>query len=142
MRWTEQQLHDWQGAQSRLAQQVGPGPIASPAPSQTAKRPKYGNRKVTDAEGNEHASTKQFRRWQVLELRQRAGEIRSLRREVPYALVVNGVLICRYIADHVYEEGAATIVEDVKSEATRGIQLYRVKKLLMKACHNIDIREV
>lgn len=106
------------------------------------KRPKYGNRKVTDANGDEHASTKQFRRWQELQLRERAGEIRHLRREVPFALVVSGVLVCTYIADHVFEEGAATIVEDVKSPQTRKKPEYRIKLKLMQAIHGIQIREV
>lgn len=110
--------------------------------STKSARPKYGNRKVTDAEGNVHDSSKEHRRWQVLVLRERAGEIRSLRRQVPYALVVNGVLVCQYIADAVYEEGAATIVEDTKSDITRKKDSYRIKHKLMQAIHSIQIREV
>lgn len=107
-----------------------------------AKPPKYGNRKVTDAEGNVHDSTKEFRRWQELELRERAGEISDLRRHVPYALVVNGILICSYEADAVYRDGAALIVEDTKSEPTRKKREYRIKVKLMAAIHGIQVREV
>lgn len=107
-----------------------------------AKPPKYGNRKVVDATGAVHDSTKEFRRWQVLELRQRAGEIRSLRRQVPYALVVNGVLVCTYIADFDYIEGEAPITEDVKSEPTRKLAAYRIKRKLFAALYGRDIREV
>lgn len=106
------------------------------------KRSKYGNVKVTDAAGAVHDSTKEFRRWQVLELRERAGEIRSLRRQVPYALVVDGFLICQYIADFVYVEGEAAIVEDCKSPPTRIKPEYRIKAKLMQAIHKIQIREV
>lgn len=107
-----------------------------------AKRPKYGNRKVVDATGAVHDSGKEYRNWCALELRQRAGEIRNLRRHVPYALVVNGILICSYEADAVYELGAATIVEDTKSEPTRKTRDYRIKRKLMLACHGIEVREV
>lgn len=107
-----------------------------------AKPNKYRNVKVVDAKGAVHDSGKEFRRWQVLELRERAGEIRSLRRQVPYALVDNGFLICTYIADFVYEEGAATIVEDVKSPITRTKPEYRIKLKLMQSKHGLQIREV
>lgn len=135
MRWTQEQYEAW-------TRQRGSKAIASPAAPQKARRAKFNNRKVTDEAGNEHASQKQFRRWQELQLRERAGEIRSLRREVPFALVVGGVLVCTYVADHVYELGAATIVEDVKSEPTRKLPVYRIKKRLMKAIHNIEVQEV
>src|SRR5688572_24888460 len=73
--------------------------MAQPAP----KRPKYGNRKVTDAEGNVHDSTKEYRRWLDLSALERAGNISQLRRQVTFPLVVpdkQGVpqLICTYIA--------------------------------------------
>jgi len=106
------------------------------------KRPKYGNVKVTDAAGNVHDSTKEFRRWQELQLRERAGDISALRRQVPFALVVNGILACQYIADAVYVEGAATIIEDTKSDITRKKPEYRIKLKLMQAIHGIQIREV
>lgn len=107
-----------------------------------AKRPKYGNRKVVDAEGNVHDSTKEFRRWEELQFRARAGELAELRRQVPFALVVNGVLVCQYVADFVYREGATTIVEDCKSPPTRKLAAWRIKRKLMLACHGIDVREV
>lgn len=112
-------------------------------------RPKYGNRKVTDAEGNVHDSTKEFKRWQELQLRERAGEIRSLRRQVPFALVVGGVLVCTYVADFVYDEGEAKdIVEDTKPTGdpkyrkTEAYRMFRLKAKLMLGCHQIQIREV
>jgi hypothetical protein len=130
---TEEQLAD-------LMRRRGRTP---PSPAMTSpKRPKYCNRKVTDASGAVHDSTKEFRHWQSLQLRAHAGDIRSLRRQVPYALVWNGILICRFIADFVYEEGAALHVVDCKSEPTRKLQVYRLKKLMMKACHGIEIEEV
>lgn len=106
------------------------------------KRPKYGNRKVTDPIGAVYDSTKEFRRWQELQLRERAGEIAELRRQVPFALVVEGELICKYIADFVYFDGKAAVVEDVKSPATRKLEGYRLKVKLMSAILKLQVREV
>lgn len=111
-------------------------------PREPTKRSKYGNVKVTDKSGAVHDSTKEFNRWEILKLRERAGEIGSLRRQVSYALVDNGFLICQYIADFVYTEGAATIVEDVKSPITRKKDSYRIKLKLMQSKYGIQIREV
>lgn len=106
------------------------------------KPPKYGNRKVIEADGLTHDSRKEFRRWQELQLRERAGEISHLRRQPVFDLIVNGELVCRYVADAAYDEGGALVVEDTKSEATRKNRTYVLKKKLMRACHGIQIREV
>jgi len=118
-------------------------------PAANVKRSKYGNTKVV-MDGVKHASKKQGLRWVVLRQMEREGKIKNLRREVPYRLEVNGKLICKYIADHVYEEplirigGGWTelVVEDVKSEITRKDRVYRIKRKLMAAIHGIDIKEV
>lgn len=129
MRWTEADLDNYRRR--------------APVPaSQRPSKQKFGNRKVVDSDGLIHDSRKEYRRWCELQLREKAGEISHLRRQVPYALVVNGVLVCQYIADAVYEEGAATIVEDTKCEATRKKPEYRIKLKLMQALHGIQIREV
>jgi hypothetical protein len=132
MRWSEEQYQE----QTQAIADVNAIQVAKP------KRPKYGNRKVTDAEGNVHDSTKEYRRWQQLQLRERAGEISRLRRQVPYALVVNSVLVCQYVADFDYIEGEARIVEDCKSEPTRKLAAFRIKSKLMQAIHGIQVREV
>lgn len=134
MRWTQQDLDAYRN-RGLKAMHVATG-------CDKPKRPKYGNRKVTDVAGNVHDSGKEYRHWQSLEIREKAGEISQLRRQVPFALVVNGVLVCQYIADAVYVEGSATIVDDVKSEPTRKKPEYRIKLKLMQAIHGIQIREV
>jgi hypothetical protein len=110
----------------------------------TAKKPKrskYGNKKVV-LDGVTHASQKQGLRWVLLRQWERDGKIKDLQREVTYRLEVNGKLVCKYIADHVYWNGAAKIVEDVKSEITRKNRAYRIKLKLMRAIHGIEIQEV
>lgn len=106
------------------------------------KPAKYLNVKTTDASGAVHDSSKEYRRWQDLQLRARTGELTELRRQVPFALVVNDVLVCQYVADFVYREGEATIVEDCKSPPTRKLAAFVIKRKLMQACHGIEIRIV
>lgn len=107
------------------------------------KRPKYGNQRVTDAQGLTHDSRKEYRRWCDLQLRERAGEISQLHRQPVFDLIVNGLLVCRYIGDASYVENAtgARVCEDTKSQITRKNRVYLLKKRLMKACHGIDILE-
>jgi hypothetical protein len=99
---------------------------------------KYRNRETVDGFDSE----KERRVWQDLELRAKAGEITHLRRQVAYPLIVNGQLVASYVADYVWVEGAMTVVADAKSEYTRKLPVYRLKRKLMQACHGIDIQEV
>lgn len=112
------------------------------ARASVTKPPKYRNKKTRDASGVLHDGKGELKRWEDLKLMERAGEIRHLRRQVPFALVVSGVLVCTYVADFVYEDGAATIVEDHKSPPTRKLAAFRIKAKLMQALHGIQIREV
>jgi hypothetical protein len=117
------------------------------------KKSKYKNVKTKTDDGITHASKKQGMRWVLLRQWERDGKIRKLRREVPYRLEANGHLICKYVADHVYEEVEhdfcgvnvtlwTEVVEDVKSPITRKKRDYRIKYKLMKALKGIEIREV
>lgn len=132
-RFSEEWLAD------RLAKQRK---AAAPAAPKPAKRLKYGNRKVV-IDGIQFDSSKEGRRWQDLKLLETAGEIHSLETQVRYKINVNGEHICDYIADFVYmHKGLTLVVEDVKSEATRKLPAFRLKKKLMKAVLGIDISEV
>lgn len=101
---------------------------------------KYRNQPVAQ-DGEWFHSMKEARRCRELHLRVRIGEITDLQRQVRYPLAVNGVLIATYVADFVYREGGASVVEDVKSPATRMERAYRLKLKLMRAIHGIEIRE-
>jgi hypothetical protein len=108
-----------------------------------AQRSKYGNRKVTLA-GYTFDSQAESRRYLVLRARLAAGEIIDLEVHPGYRLEVNGVLICRYVADFAYHdpETYAETVEDVKSAATRTLPVYRLKARLMLACLGITVQEI
>ncbi len=98
--------------------------------------------KKTEVDGIKFDSLKESRRWAELKLMERAGLIADLARQKRFNLAVNGVLVCAYVADHVYTEKGEEVVEDVKSAYTRKNPVYVLKKKLMKACLGIEIREV
>jgi hypothetical protein len=102
-----------------------------------AKRSKYGNRK-TVVDGITFDSIRESKRFGELSLMQKAGLISGLELQQSFDIVVNGMKICRYVADFVYIEKTRRIVEDVKGVKTPS---YTLKKKLMLACHGITIRE-
>lgn len=71
------------------------------------------------------------------------GIIGMMARQVEYALHVNGEPVASYVADFQYieTETGKTVVEDVKSEITRKLAIYRLKKKLMRQIHGIIIKE-
>lgn len=111
------------------------------------KRAKYGNRKVVTEDGT-FDSEKEYRRWRELKLMERAGEIHSLQRQVPYVLIPsqrdeNGRVIereVRYVADFAYREKPnRLVVEDTKGMKTRE---YIIKRKLLLYRLGIRIKEV
>ena len=105
------------------------------------KKPKYGN-KTAVKDGHGFDSQKESRRYQDLKLLEKAGEIQNLDLQTPFEIVINGVRVCIYRSDFTYFENGKLVVEDVKSEATRKLPLYRLKKKLVKAWLNLEIQEV
>lgn len=97
---------------------------------------KFGNVKTDGFD-----SKKESRRHQELVMLERAGKISGLALQVPFACVVAGVHICDYVADFVFNEGERRVIEDVKSDHTRKLPVYRLKRKLMLACHGIQISE-
>jgi len=93
--------------------------------------------------------------WRAYELRTLANikEISNLKEQVPFLLIpaqygmVDGKRKClerstKYIADFTYNDSEGNfIVEDTKSEATRKIPSYVMKRKLMLQVHGIKIKE-
>lgn len=98
--------------------------------------------KPTHADGIQFASKKEAKRWMDLKFLLSKGLIRNLERQVTFKVEVAGKLICRYIADFVYEEAAhgewSRVVEDAKGYPT---PVYVLKRKLMAAVHAVEIRE-
>lgn len=110
-----------------------------------AVRSKHGNRK-TEVDGILFDSKHEAYVCDQLRLRVAAGEIFALKLQVPFLLEVNGQKVCKYIADFVYDEyrgcHSYLVVADAKSEHTKKLPVYRLKRALMKACLGIDILEL
>jgi len=106
------------------------------------KRNKYGNRRTDGFD-----SAKEARRYGHL----KALGVWPIERQVSFDLTVNGVHICDYRADFVYEvpysDGTMRIVEDVKPRGqafkkTPAYRMFIIKKRLMLALKNIEVIEV
>ena len=102
------------------------------------KRTKYGNRRV-EIDGRKFDSKHEAEVYAELMLRQRAGELKLVLRQVPFELP-GGI---KYIADFVTMDHAGNIeVIDAKSEITRKNRVYINKKKQMASEWGIEIREV
>ncbi len=72
---------------------------------------------------------------------QQAGIIRDLETQPKFKLDINGVHICNYFADFKYfdNELEREVIVDVKGVRT---QVYKLKKRLMLAIHDIEVEEI
>ena len=108
-------------------------------------RTKFRNVKV-EIDGHRFDSKREGARYRELKLMEKAGMIRNLKLQVPFPIIVNEELICKYIADFVYDEEIEwaagkswqPIVEDVKGGPL--LPQFVLKRKLMKAVRGIDIR--
>lgn len=87
--------------------------------SKPAKPRKYRNT-PTEVDGIRFASKKEARRYVYLKALERDGEIRNLRVQPRYPLVVDAMVICTYVADFEYEFEVLPrlVTEDVKGVKT------------------------
>lgn len=131
MRWSEDQL-----AAHLKGKQITPAAAKASSP----KPAKFLNQK-TEAGGFIHDGKTEATRWMLLKDLERCGIITDLTRQVPFAIVVNDILICQYTADAVYKRDGVRIVEDTKSPRTRKLPAYRLKMRLMKAVLGIEVQE-
>ena len=96
---------------------------------------KYKNGKV-EIHGIRFDSAVQGERYKILKAKEQGGLIKNLELQKTYPLLVNGLKICDYRADFVYEVGGKTIVEDVKGML---MTPFKFKYKLMFACYGIKI---
>lgn len=107
------------------------------------RRPNKFGAVKTVVDGIRFDSKAEARRYSQLKLMEKAGVIRELKLQPEFSLEVNGKQICKYVADFQYydNERKTTITEDVKSKATI-TPVYRIKKKLTEALHDVTIHEV
>lgn len=105
-----------------------------------AKRQKYNAKRVL-VDGICFDSKAEASYYAHLKLRERAGEIEDLELQRSFDLIVNGVLVARYVADMVFFDRSTCRrrIVDVKGCST---STFRLKAKLMKACHGIEIEVV
>lgn len=101
---------------------------------------KYHNQPVT-IDGIRFASKREGKRYSELKLLEQAGSITDLKLQPRFPIRHNLITICAYVADFQYTDCSTgkTIVEDTKGFRT---QVFKLKKKLVKAFYNLDIREV
>ena len=107
---------------------------------------KYHNRKIV-REGETYDSVKEYRRAKELELLEKGGVIKDLKRQVRFEIIPSqrgedGKVAERavaYVADFVYFEDGKLVVEDTKGFRTKD---YIIKRKLMRYLLGINIREV
>lgn len=114
-------------------------------------RSKYHSKKIT-RDGITYDSVKEYRRYVELSLLERAGAIQELKRQVKFELLPaqyeegngkkRGKCLERavhYVADFVYMENGAKVVEDTKGFKTKD---YILKRKMMLYFHGIRIKEI
>jgi len=90
---------------------------------------KYHNKPVITATGEKFDSSGEYARWNDLQLLERAGEIRGLKRQIKFEIGVNPISGRKlyWTPDFIYEEktvhGWALVVEDYKGFMVRDIPL-------------------
>lgn len=96
-------------------------------------------------DGIKFDSEKEAKRYGELKILSKIGEIGLLELQVPFLLIEENETErkCEYIADFVYWDikTGEKIIEDVKSEATRKLSTYIMKRKLMKDKYGIEILE-
>lgn len=111
------------------------------------KKPsKYKNVKTTFA-GLKFDSQREARRYGELLILERMGTIRGLERQVAYELApsvkyegaTRAKPALKYICDFAYWEGDKHVIEDVKSNFTKDLSSFKIKRHIMKALLGMDI---
>jgi len=120
---------------------------------QEPPKSKYRN-KAEYVEGIRFASGAEAKQWVNLRLLERSGEIKDLKRQVPFELLcpcydatIDQITRCpvveRYMADFTFRDAQGRFhVQDVKSEATRKTQMYLLKKRWLYLQSGIEIEEI
>lgn len=115
--------------------------------SEKIKHSKYHSNKIVE-DGYMFDSKKEANHFKDLQLLEKVGAISNLQKQVKYVLIPTQKekgkkteRACTYYADFVYEKDGKTVVEDVKSPATK-TPVYVIKRKLMREKYGIEIQEV
>jgi Protein of unknown function (DUF1064) len=123
------------------------GQVAFKEAEKAAKPSKYRNVKVV-IDGEKFDSKREAQHWQALKLREKAGEITDIKRQVPFSLMCptpgDDEEVCRYFADFTYRDVVhgrpmQLHVVDAKGKRT---PMYQLKKKWLKIQDGVTIEEV
>ena len=111
---------------------------------QQAKQPKRRNKfnaKRTELDGIVFDSQRESQYYALLKRREKLGEVSGVELQQPYALTIDGQLICTYRADFSFDD---LVERRHRVVDTKGVITpeFRIKQKLMKAIHNIDVEVV
>lgn len=105
--------------------------------------------KYRNIKSNGFDSRKEEKQFYGLQIMEQLGKIKQLQRQIKIEIIPSfrfgghtyrGIY---YVADFTYyDEDGNYVVEDVKSEFTRKLPVYRMKKKLLMYLKGIEIREV
>lgn len=110
------------------------------------KKNKYNNTKV-EYKGIKFDSVKEMQHYQLLEYRQRIGEIKELKLQVPYELIptykINNKTVrkCVYIADFTYISVTDNKLHVIDTKGFR-TDTYKLKKKLFEYKYGVEVEEV
>lgn len=104
------------------------------------RRSKFRNVRV-EIDGLKFDSKREAARWLELSMLQKAGQIKDLKRQVPFELSVNGIKIGKLVLDFTYIENDVLVCEDVKSKPTM-TPIFRWKSKHFKAQYKHEINLV
>lgn len=103
-------------------------------------RNKYGAI-VKEYNGVKYHSTKEADYAKKLDFLVKCKQVEKWERQTTYKLVVEGILICKYILDFkvYYPDGHVEFIDVKGSKKGQAYQMFVIKQKLMKAIHNIDV---
>lgn len=135
-RWTEQ---DIEAIKKSPVAAINPHLFNNESIKETKKN-KFNAKKV-EIDGIVFDSKKEGNRYRELKILQQVGDISNLKLQVPFQLNEGGKSL-KYISDFTYNDKIGNyIVEDCKSNFTKKLPVYIIKKKLMLAIHGITIKE-
>jgi len=134
LRWTEEQLADYQKRHRNMPEKCQPGPVHDFFMQQETKPSKFRS-VLTECDGIKFHSKKEARYYQQLKARIHAGEVKYFLMQVPFLLPGN----VRYRVDfqEFWTDGSVHYV-DVKGMRT---ETYKIKRRQVEALYPVRIEE-
>lgn len=104
---------------------------------------KYGN-SITEYNGRRYHSAKEAKYAEELDWKLKGKVIKSWKPQVRIRIDVNGQHICDYILDFLVEnnDGSLEYIDIKGYKKGVAYQFFKIKKNLIKAIHNIEIKEL